>query len=229
MTRLALHRPNLMTALLTSPRQWANLQREVTPWPAHVAVHIASPEVLEAVAGFPIHRGCIALAECPAPAPPELGDDGPGWWLGMEGINDHDNVGSLLRIAWTLGARGVLQDPTCADPLYRRSVRVSMGAAFLLPRWSAPVHELIARCREHGVRTAALTPGGDRVLEWGDRPFEGDRWALWIGAEGPGLTEKVLADADLCLRIPIADRADSLNVAVAAALAAWAFQRARSQ
>ena len=217
-------KPELVESVLASPQQWLNLQREVDPWPAHIAAFIADKPILAAIAGFPIHRGCLALAACPPVAPPEPGIEGSGWWLGMEGISDHDNVGSLLRTAHVLGARGVMHDPACADPLYRRAVRVSMGASFLLPRWVAPWPELVAQCRASGIRTAALTPAAEQTLQWGAHPFEGPRWAIWVGAEGSGLSAPLLQAADLRLRIPMADGVDSLNVAVAAGLAAWAFR-----
>ncbi len=206
-----------------TPRQWANLRREVTPWPLDLTVLLAESEVMRTVSGFTIHRGCVALARCPALNPATLWTEGPGWWLGMEGIGDHDNIGSLIRTGAVMGARGILHDPTCADPLYRRAVRVSMGAAFLLPRATAPWPELLKSARTHGVKIAALTPRGDTELRWGDVPFRGSRWALCVGAEGPGLSDAILNAADLRLRIPMADGADSLNVAVAAGLAAWAF------
>ena len=220
--RLLIDRPELVESVLVTPRQWANLETEVRAMP-DVTVYVAERPVLEDVVGFPIHRGCLALARCPALDPPTLWAPGPGWWLGLEGISDHDNAGSLFRTAHAMGARGVMHDPKCADPLYRRSVRVSMGATFLLPRAVDDGPRLVERCRQAGIRTAALTPRGETELRWGKDPYEGDRWVLWMGAEGEGLSETLLSAADLRLRIPIAAYADSLNVAVAAGLAAWAY------
>ncbi|MEO1338031.1 MAG: RNA methyltransferase [Myxococcota bacterium] len=220
--RLLAHRPTLVESVLTTERQWLNLQEDGVERPP-CPIYLADRALLTAVAGFPIHRGCLALARCPPLNPASLWSQGSGWWLGLESVSDHDNVGSLLRTARVLGARGVLHTGTCADPLYRRSVRVSMGAAFILERASGAWTDLVARCREAGIRTAALTPKGDTDLTWGTDPFGGGRWALWLGAEGPGLSDGLIETADLRLRIPMAPGADSLNVAVAAALAAWAY------
>ena len=213
-----------MESVLTTEGQWANLAEQVDPWPTHVPVYLAERPIFDAVAGFPIHRGCVALARAPAVSSPELWSKGPGWWLGLHSISDHDNVGSLLRTAMALGARGALHDTACADPLYRRAVRVSMGAAFLIPRAVASWSAHFDACRHHSIKVAALTPHGDTELQWGADPFKGDRWALWLGAEGPGLPAQLIAEADLRLRIPMASGADSFNVAVAAALAAWAYR-----
>jgi tRNA G18 (ribose-2'-O)-methylase SpoU len=147
----------------------------------------------------------------------------------LEGLNDHENIGSLFRNAAAFGVAGVLLDPTCADPLYRRSVRVSVGHVLHMPfarlaPWPTGLHLV----RDAGFVIAALTPrpaagipavslAGLRAgMSGSDRPAG---VALLVGAEGPGLTEAALSVSDVVVSIPIAERVDSLNVATAAAIA----------
>ena len=145
---------------------------------------------------------------------------GPGPLLVAEGLNDHENLGALFRNAAALAAGGVVLDPTGADPLYRRSVRVSLGHVLHVP-WarSADWPGDLRRLRAGGWRLLALTPGP------GARPLPavapGGRTALLVGAEGPGLSAAALAAADEAVRIPMAPGVDSLNVAAAAAVALY--------
>lgn len=187
--------------------------------------YLAPPAVLEAVAGFPVHRGVLALGR-------RLPDPDPAAVLGgipptapvviTEGVNDHQNLGALFRNAAALGAGAVLGDPTTCDPLYRRSVRVSLGHALRVP-WTRvrPWPEGLDAVRRSGRRILALTPdpsapGIGTVVRGGvvEEPV-----ALLVGAEGPGLTEAAIAAADGTVRIPLAAGVDSLNVATAAAIA----------
>jgi tRNA G18 (ribose-2'-O)-methylase SpoU len=137
----------------------------------------------------------------------------------LEGLNDHENLGSLFRNAAALGADGALLSPTCADPLYRRAVRVSLGHVLRVPfarvgGWPADLGLL----RERGWQVVALTPRAEAepvtVLEALDGPV-----ALMVGAEGRGLSGEALAAADRWVRIPMAPGVDSVNVATAAAIA----------
>jgi tRNA G18 (ribose-2'-O)-methylase SpoU len=135
-----------------------------------------------------------------------------------EGLNDHENLGALARTAWALGIDGVLLDPTCADPLARRSVRVSMGEILHLPfarvpEWPGGLAPLAAA----GFTVIALTPAPDAVPI--DTVAPPERVALLLGAEGPGLTAGAQAAASLRVRIPIRPTVDSLNVSHAAAVA----------
>jgi tRNA G18 (ribose-2'-O)-methylase SpoU len=143
----------------------------------------------------------------------------------LEGVNDHENLGALFRNAAALGVDAVLLGPRCSDPLYRRSVRVSMGHVLRVPfvelpgPWPASLDVLKAA----GLRVAALTPAAD-AQPLTAQPFTaasptGQRVAVLLGAEGPGLTPEALAAADVRLRIPMAPGVDSLNVATAAAVA----------
>ena len=137
----------------------------------------------------------------------------------LEGLNDFENLGSLFRNAAAFGVDAVLLDPTCADPLYRRSVRVSMGHVLRVPfaGLAGPWPHSLAAVRASGFRLLALTPRPDAVpLRAVPVP---QRWAVLVGAEGPGLSEAALAAADERVRIPMAPGVDSLNVATAAAVA----------
>jgi tRNA G18 (ribose-2'-O)-methylase SpoU len=141
----------------------------------------------------------------------------------LDGLVDHTNVGAALRACAAFGMDGVLITPTCADPLYRRSVRVSMGTVFQVP-WTRvdPWPVGVDLLRERGFVTAALalTPGSITLDELaGDLP---ERLALVLGSEGHGLPAATLAAADLVVRIPMSGGVDSLNVAAAAAVAFWA-------
>lgn len=191
-------------------------------------VYVASPAVLRAVAGFDVHRGALACADrWPLPDPAALlgsGDPaGPARVAILEGINDHENLGGLFRNAAGLGMDAVLLCPRCCDPLYRRSVRVSMGHVLSVP-WTRlePWPASLARLGAAGFTVVALTPGA--AAEPIDA-FDGGRYprlALLIGAEGPGLSDDALAAADHRLRIPMRPGVDSLNVASAAAVAFFA-------
>ena len=209
-----------------------------------VPVYVAARSVVAATVGFALHRGVVAVAHRPVPADavgvlagaaaPGVGG-GPPVVAVLEGLNDHENIGALFRNAAAFGVAGVLLDPTCADPLYRRSVRVSMGHVLHVPfarlgSWP----DGLATVRDAGFVVVALAPhppsrGGPasvRLSELSDGVATGPGgWrevagvALLLGAEGPGLTDGALAAADRVASIPMADGADSLNVATAAAIA----------
>lgn len=182
-----------------------------------VDVFVGPPQLLDAVAGFPIHRGVVASAgRLPLPDPAAILARATRVAV-VEGLNDHENLGALFRNAAAFGVDAVLLDPTTADPLYRRSVRVSLGHVLRVP-WTRllALPDGLEVLRTHGFRTAALTPSGDVSVH----SVAGDGPLAWIlGAEGPGLTEATIAAADQRVRIPIAPGVDSLNVATAAAVA----------
>jgi tRNA G18 (ribose-2'-O)-methylase SpoU len=174
---------------------------------------------LSDVVGFRVTRGVLASADRPAPVAAEslIGD--ASRFVVLESINDYENLGAVFRNCAAFGVDAVLLDPRCADPLYRRSVRVSMGHVFgvgfaVLDRpWPASLEAL----REAGVRLLAMTPRASATALGRLEPPP--RWALLLGAEGPGLSEAALAAADEWVRIPMADGVDSLNVATAGAVA----------
>jgi tRNA G18 (ribose-2'-O)-methylase SpoU len=186
-------------------------------------VYVAARPVLAAACGFDVHRGALAVADrWPLPAPGVLLEDARRVAV-LEGINDHENLGALFRNAAGLGIDAVLLCPRCADPLYRRSVRVSMGHVLSVP-WARlePWPDALGDVRGAGFALAALTPAPDAEVltgALGPGPV-----ALLFGAEGPGLSAETLRLADRRLRIPMAAGADSLNVASAAAVAFYATQ-----
>ena len=178
---------------------------------------------LEAATGFAFHRGLLAsAARLPGPGPAELAAllAGARQVAVLEAVNDHENLGALFRNAAAFGVGAVLLAPTTADPLYRRSVRVSQGHVLHVP-WAtlAPWPAALATLRDDGFTLAALTPdpGGVAIDELAAAPPGRVAWLL--GAEGPGLTPAALRAADLHVRVPIAAGVDSLNVATAAAIA----------
>lgn len=182
-----------------------------------VDVFVGPQDLLEGVTGFPIHRGVIASAgRLPLPDPVDL-VAAARRVLVVEAVNDHENLGSLFRNAAAFGVDAVLLDPRCADPLYRRSVRVSLGHVLRVP-WTriGPLRESLPLLRQAGMRTLALTPAGSRSA----RDVDPEQRLAWlVGAEGPGLEAATLSAADEQVRIPIAPGVDSLNVATAAAVA----------
>jgi tRNA G18 (ribose-2'-O)-methylase SpoU len=185
--------------------------------PLDVAVYVVDKWTLSTVVGFRVTRGVLAAADRrPAPNCVELLRDRRRVAV-LEGLNDFENLGALFRNAAAFGVDGVLLDPTCADPLYRRSVRVSMGHVLRVPFavLPGPLPQSLDVLADFTV--LAMTPQPDAVpLREVALP---DRWAVLLGAEGPGLSSAALAAADVRVRIPMASGVDSLNVATAAAVA----------
>jgi len=181
-------------------------------------VYTVSQALMTSIAGFRFHRGALASAD--RPPHPDLDDvvAGAGLVLMAEGVSDNENLGALFRNAGAFGVAGVVLDRSCADPLYRRSLRVSMGQVVRLPFTRVPdAVEAIRRLQGLGFEVLALTPSADaedvRTVDPG-----GPR-VLLVGAEGPGLTAGALAAADRRLKIAMRSSVDSLNVATAAAVA----------
>ena len=193
--------------------------------PPQTPIYLADYDVLQSVTGYPVHRGALASMHRPEPRDWLETIDHATRIVILEDIVDHTNLGAIFRSVAALGWDGVLLSPRCTDPLYRRSVRVSMGAVFHVPwarldPWPGGLTEL----RNHGWRLLALTPNTDATsLEDIDR--EGPL-ALMLGSEGPGLTHRGLAQSDELVQIPMANSVDSLNVSAAAAIALWALRTA---
>ena len=143
----------------------------------------------------------------------------------LEGIVDHTNVGAAFRSAAALGFDGILIDPSCADPLYRRSVRVSMGAVLTFPWTRAPLWpQELHRLHSAGFTSFSLTPDEEAgSLVDAAAAYGSGKVALVMGAEGDGLSAQVLVDTDQRIRIPMEAGIDSLNIAAAAAVACYAF------
>ncbi len=205
-----------------------------TPLPASVPdgvpVFAAGPDVLVRITGYHLHRGVLAcFRRRPVVAADTLlADRSLRTVVCCENINNPTNLGVILRCAAGLGVDGFLVDPTSSDPLYRRSGRVSMGEAYALPY--ARLDTLpggLDVLVDHGFRLIALTPRQDAVALEELVVGEEERVALFLGAEGPGLSRGVLEAVDECIRIPMSGTVDSINVGSAAAVAFYGLQQAR--
>jgi tRNA G18 (ribose-2'-O)-methylase SpoU len=218
------HRPR---SVLLAPRWLPDVESMLTSAlgtsAADVPVYVAEPAVLEAVTGFHVHRGALAAMHRPALPAPEQVLEGARRVAVIEDVVDHTNVGAIMRSCAALGVEAVLVTPRCADPLYRRAVRVSMGTVFQVP-WTRidPWPQGVAALRAAGFVTVALALSDDAITldELAAAPPE--RLALVLGAEGDGLAPATLAAADAVVRIPMSGGVDSLNVAAAGAVAFWA-------
>lgn len=187
---------------------------------AQTPVYVAPPPLLCAVVGYAMHRGCLAVGER-GPEPDletflsSVVDDRPHTLLVLEDVTNSENVGAIFRNALALGADAVVLTRRCVDPLYRRSIRVSMGAALRVPfARAADGPAALAALASTGFTNIALATGAGAtpLARSGAAPR---RLALWLGSEGNGLSGAVLAGAERRVAIPMAPGADSLNVATA--------------
>ncbi len=201
-----------LRSVLIAEKRVAALEPLMAALPPGVEVYAAGQAVMDAVVGFPIHRGVLAVGARAEPgldavlaALPER-----ALVVGLCGIANHDNMGGLFRNAAAFGADAVLLDDDCCDPLYRKAIRVSVGAALTMPFARAgSASDLAARLMAQGFAVVALSPGGSVELsQVGPAP----RRAVLFGAEGPGLPAEVLAQVQT-VRIEMAGGFDSLNVA----------------
>ncbi|WP_435826663.1 TrmH family RNA methyltransferase [Micromonospora inaquosa] len=189
-------------------------------------VYAATQDVLQRATGFHVHRGVLAsFHRRPLPTAAEVLAAARRVVL-LEDVNNHTNLGAVFRGAAALGIDAVLLSPSCADPLYRRSVRVSMGEVFAMPyakldRWPGGLDQV----REAGFTVLAMTPAPDAVPIQRLTPAQRERAALLLGAEGPGLTAAAQAASDVRVVVPMRRGVDSLNVAAAAAVAFWELGR----
>ena len=219
------HRPR---SFLMADRWLGSMADVVARWPG-VPVFVGTEAVLEAITGFHLHRGALAAMHRPElPSVRELvgavrGGQGARRVAVLEDIVDHTNVGAAFRSAAALGVDAVLVTPRCADPLYRRSVRVSMGTVFQVPwtrfgSWPGGLRDL----QEAGFVVAALALTDDAVSLDDLVADPPERLALVLGSEGHGMTQPAIAACDVVVKIPMAGGVDSLNVAAASAVAFWA-------
>ena len=180
--------------------------------------YVVDKWVLSDAVGFRVTRGVLASALRPEPPSSAQLLAASTRIAVLEALNDFENLGALFRNAAAFGVDAVLLDPQCADPLYRRSVRVSMGHVLQVPFAVLPARwpDSLRAVRAAGFELLALTPGGDVALRDVARPA---KWAVLLGAEGAGLTADAMRCADRRVRIPMASGVDSLNVATAAAVA----------
>ena len=217
-------------SVLVSPASLDGLRDAIDARPA-LPAYVVGVGQFAALVGFNLHRGCLALGERPAAVPVEA------WWreaaasrlvVAVERVGNADNMGALFRNALAFGAGGLLLSPGCCDPLYRKSIRVSMGAALRLPyavdeRWPESLRALQAE----GVRVLAMTPRADarELCDALAAIAPGAAVALLVGHEGNGLGDETMDAADERVRIAIAPGVDSLNAAAAAAIALHACRR----
>jgi len=206
-----------LRSVLVTPKRFERMQPVLEA--VDCPVYIADRDVLARVAGFDLHRGAVASADRGRPIALDTLLASSHTLAVLEGLNDPENLGAIARSARALGVDGLVLDPTCADPFYRRTVRVSMGEILFLPTvrsndWRADLSHIATS----GFRLLALTPspGATSIHDIEREP--GDRVALLLGAEGPGLSEPTLRSAEN-VRIPLRGDSDSLNVGHAAAIA----------
>lgn len=209
-------------SLLLSQAKARSLEPFLQAIPDTLPVHVAPQTILDSIVGFPVHRGVLAVglrrrqdnaAALLAALPPQ------SLVLGLVGLANHDNVGGIFRNAAAFGVDAVLLDRASCDPLYRKAIRVSVGAALRIPfAWVEDSAEMLNRLDAAGFTSFALSPNGAETLQ---EAKCAPRTALLLGAEGPGLPTDILSQTR-SLRIPMRDGFDSLNVATAAGIALYA-------
>jgi tRNA G18 (ribose-2'-O)-methylase SpoU len=208
-------------SVLLNPPSHHALRGSVGGARADLVVFECPTSFFEAVTGFNIHRGCLALVRRPSALTWQNATAASQLVVVMEGVTNADNVGSVFRNAAAFGAGAVLLSPTCCDPFYRKAVRTSMGHVLRVPfarvePWPAVLGDL----RRDGFTVAALTPRKSAgTIDQFAQMRRGGRVALMLGTEGGGLTESAERLADLVVRIPMDPDVDSLNIAVASGIA----------
>ena len=213
--RRLLAAPYPLRALLGLARRYDELAADLAGTDA--PFYVVDADLMADVIGFHLNRGVLATADRIAPPPADELIRNARSVAVLEGVGDHENLGSIFRNAAGLGVGAVLLADGCADPLYRRSVRVSMGTVLHVPFAPVPwLDDGIDLLRRNDFRIVALSPTGEFRLT--DAPLDG-RVAVLVGSEGHGLTEAAMAAADVRVRIPMHRGIDSLNVATAAAIA----------
>ncbi len=221
-------------SVLLTDTAYASLAEIIEPRLATLPVFIVPASAIEALTGFDIHRGCLAIGERPglvSVASMLASAPGASRLVVLENVGNADNVGGIFRNAAALGADAVVIGPGCCDPLYRKAIRVSMGTVLRLPfggasDWPGDLRSLKAV----GFIVAALTPAdtAQDLAAFADALTLGAKVAVLAGSEGDGLSAEALAQADVALRIPMAPGTDSLNVATAAGIALHRLFQSRS-
>jgi tRNA G18 (ribose-2'-O)-methylase SpoU len=193
-------------------------------------VYVVPQWVINAVTGFNIHRGCLAIGERPAPLPWTEVAARSRCMVVVERVAQADNIGAIFRNAAAFGVGGILLESKCTDPLYRKAIRTSMGAALHVPfarvdAWPSGLRDL----RADGWSLIALTPSAERTFQDAVSVAAGAnvKTVIVLGHEGDGLSPEALAACDLHARIPMAPRVDSLNVATACAIALYELKKHR--
>ena len=226
-------------SLLVTPaverEDWDVFREIVGPGEVPVPYFVVSPELMGRLTGFNFHRGCLALAERPAPVAPKdilRGLTANALVIALEEITNADNVGGVFRNAQAFGAGAVLLSPGCCDPLYRKAIRTSMAAALRVPfARLAPWPDALAELWAEGFAIVALTPaaGAPDLAAFARDPGRARRLALLVGTEGAGLSPAAEAMADARVRIPMAPGVDSLNLATATGIALYELTMKKSE
>lgn len=222
--RVALDKGVEPLSLLLDERKLEAMADVVERLPQTVPVFVLPPDEAQKLTGYRVTRGALSAMVRPAqPTVPEL-LDGSQNVVVLEGITDTSNVGAIFRNAAALHADAVIVAPTCADPLSRRAVRVSMGNVFMV-RWARAgaswPRDTMSALKERGFSCLALALD-DRAIDLRSvAQAAGDKRALFFGSEGSGLSRAVLASCDQTVIIPMANGVDSLNVAASSAVAMW--------
>lgn len=191
-----------------------------------VPTFVCALPVLKEITGFNIHRGCLAIGERQELADAKMFSTAAGPLVVLEGVGNADNVGLIFRNAAAFGASGVVLGPRCCDPLYRKAIRTSMGAALTVPlATAANLPTFLEDLRAAGWLVLAMTPASSARDLNDFRRIPPDRMALVLGSEGEGLPQATLDAADERIRIAMTENTDSLNVAVAAGVALFALTR----
>ena len=213
LTVLVRRAPERVVSLLIAAKRVATLADRIAALPDDVPVYVVQQAVMDGIAGFHLHRGILALGRRGTETPADQLLAGTGTRarvVALFGIANHDNMGGIFRNAAAFGADAVFLDADCCDPLYRKAIRVSVGAALTVPFTRlARGEDALALFRRHGFVPLALSPAGATRLADLSPPA---RAAVLLVAEGPGLPGDLLAGART-VRIPMADGFDSLNVA----------------
>jgi tRNA G18 (ribose-2'-O)-methylase SpoU len=215
-------------SVMVTPAVFETVKPDLERHPC-LPVFVVPQSLMNGVAGFNIHRGCLAIGERPAAESWEQlvrsrrSSDRPQSLVALERVGNADNVGATFRAAAAFGAGGVLLDPSCADPFYRKAIRTSMGAALEVPfATDVPLLDALAQLRADGWSTVGLTP--DASAPQARDVFArvaGGPAVLVLGHEGDGLTPDASAACTHVARIPTTTHVDSLNVAMAAAIALY--------
>jgi tRNA G18 (ribose-2'-O)-methylase SpoU len=214
-------RRSTVRSIVVNEAALADLSPLLEAHASQVPIYVCDAAALQAIAGYDVHRGCLALVERPAPiALDDLLREARSLVV-LEGVTNADNIGGVFRNAAAFDAGGVVLSPTCCDPLYRKAIRTSMGAVLQVPfarvdEWPAA----LGLVRAAGFTIVALTPREPATpLSAFARQAAGARIALVAGTEGAGLTSAVESAADYRVSIPISGAVDSLNLAVAVGIA----------
>jgi tRNA G18 (ribose-2'-O)-methylase SpoU len=212
-------------SVLVTDTAWRALSEVIEAHAADLPIFVIPEGAIEALTGFDIHRGCLAVGERPARATvaqvlERL--DARGRLVILDHVGNADNVGGIFRNAAAFGADAVVIGPGCCDPLYRKAIRVSMGAALCVPFCHADqTSPGIDAVRAAGFTVVALTPAlaAEDLEHYAARRQSGGRLAVLVGSEGAGLGPAAIARADAAVRIAMAPGTDSLNVATATGIA----------